>query len=100
MSMPQKFVQGTLLVFAGIFASAVEAQVLIEEITVTAQKKSQNLQKVGVSVTAFTAEQIERIAKTEPTLRDMLQQFRHLFERVRTGESGSVVAAIGHALVL
>jgi hypothetical protein len=30
----------------------------------------------------FTAEQIERIAKTEPTLRDMLQQFRQLYDRV------------------
>jgi len=28
----------------------------------------------------FTLEQIERIARTEPTLRDMLQQFRHLFD--------------------
>jgi hypothetical protein len=36
----------------------------------------------------FTAEQIERIARTEPTLRDMLQQFRHLFDSVvyRTGD--------------
>lgn len=28
----------------------------------------------------FTDEQIARVAKTEPTLRDMLQQFRHLFD--------------------
>src|SRR5262249_57568629 len=30
----------------------------------------------------FTPEQIERIAKTEPTLRDMLQQFRHFYDTV------------------
>ena len=30
----------------------------------------------------FTDEQVERIARTEPTLRDMLQQFRHLFDHV------------------
>lgn len=36
----------------------------------------------------FTPEQIDRIAQTEPTLRDMLQQFRQLFDAVvyRTGE--------------
>jgi hypothetical protein len=28
----------------------------------------------------FTLEQVERIARTESTLRDMLQQFRHLFD--------------------
>jgi hypothetical protein len=30
----------------------------------------------------FTPEQIERVARTEPTLRDMLQQFRHQFDHV------------------
>ncbi len=30
----------------------------------------------------FTAEQVERIARTEPTLRDMLQQYRHLFDNL------------------
>jgi hypothetical protein len=40
------------------------------------------------SLYPFTAEQVERIARTEPTLRDMLQQFRHLFDSLvfRTGE--------------
>ncbi len=37
----------------------------------------------------FTEEQVERIAKTEPTLRDMLQQFRHLFDHVVYGETTS-----------
>jgi hypothetical protein len=30
----------------------------------------------------FTDEQIDRVARSEPTLRDMLQQFRHLFDHV------------------
>ncbi len=33
----------------------------------------------------FADEQITRIARTEPTLRDMLQQFRHLFDHVVYG---------------
>jgi hypothetical protein len=39
----------------------------------------------------FTVEQVERIARTEPTLRDMLQQFRHLFDSLvfRNAEASS-----------
>lgn len=33
----------------------------------------------------FTEEQVERIARTEPTLRDMLQQYRALFDHVVFG---------------
>src|SRR5207247_2219834 len=39
----------------------------------------------------FTDEQITRIARTEPTLRDMLQQFRHLFDHVVYGADSPVV---------
>jgi hypothetical protein len=35
----------------------------------------------------FTEEQIALVARTEPTLRDMLQQFRHLFDRIVYGAS-------------
>ena len=37
----------------------------------------------------FTDEQVQRIARTEPTLRDMLQQFRHLFDHLVYGEAAS-----------
>ncbi len=37
------------------------------------------------SIFPFAPEQIERVARTEPTLRDMLQQFRHLFDHVVFG---------------
>ena len=36
-------------------------------------------------ITPFTDEQVTRVAATEPTLRDMLQQFRHLFDHVVYG---------------
>jgi hypothetical protein len=39
------------------------------------------------SIFPFQDEQIARIAKTEPTLRDMLQQFRHLFDHLVYGSS-------------
>lgn len=35
----------------------------------------------------FVQEQVDRIARTEPTLRDMLQQFRHLFDHLVYGDS-------------
>src|SRR6516162_2889706 len=34
----------------------------------------------------FTQEQVQQIARTEPTLRDMLQQFRQLFDHLVFGE--------------
>src|SRR5262249_39513720 len=33
----------------------------------------------------FPEDQVERIARTEPTLRDMLQQFRHLYDHTIYG---------------
>jgi hypothetical protein len=38
----------------------------------------------------FTDEQVTRIARTEPTLRDMLQQFRHLFDHIIYGPDDSL----------
>lgn len=37
----------------------------------------------------YTAEQVERIARTEPTLRDMIQQFRSLFDLTVFGSETS-----------
>src|SRR5262249_591683 len=39
----------------------------------------------------FTEEQIQRVARTEPTLRDMLQQFRHLFDNMVFGTSSNPI---------
>ena len=41
----------------------------------------------------FTAEQVDMIAKTEPTLRDMLQQFRHLFDKLVYGTEHELTAS-------
>jgi hypothetical protein len=47
----------------------------------------QGIHEAGLSpLHPFTREQIEQIARTEPTLRDMLQQFRHLFDHIVYGE--------------
>jgi hypothetical protein len=35
----------------------------------------------------FTEEQVEQVARTEPTLRDMLQQFGHLFDTIVSREA-------------
>ncbi len=45
------------------------------------------------SIYPFTEEQVDRIARTEPTLRDMLQQFRHLFDHLVYGEPDVPAAA-------
>src|SRR5439155_7544251 len=39
------------------------------------------------SIFPFTDDELLRIARTEPTLRDMLQQFRHLFDHLVYGQS-------------
>jgi iron complex outermembrane receptor protein len=88
MTPSRKIVQGALIVFVGIFASSVAAQVLIEEITVTAQKKSQNLQKVGVSVTAFTAEQIDALGWDNSL--DVAAQTPGLITTSNTGDSSNI----------
>jgi hypothetical protein len=44
----------------------------------------------------FTGEQIERVARTEPTLRDMLQQFRHLFDHLVFGPSAEDMEPRSH----
>jgi hypothetical protein len=45
------------------------------------------------SIFPFTDEQVARVARTEPTLRDMLMQFRHLFDHVVFGEAALASAS-------
>ncbi len=54
-----------------LLASTVQAQVL-EEVTVTAQKREQNLQDVGISVTAFSGNQLDALGMTSSV--DITQQ--------------------------
>src|SRR6185437_1157101 len=46
-------------------------------------------------IAPFVDEQVTRIAGTEPTLRDMLQQFRHLFDHVIYGPEEPIGRAGG-----
>lgn len=47
-------------------SDAVQKQSLFEEVTVTAQRREENIQSVPVSVTAFSAENLEQLSVTDP----------------------------------
>ena len=49
------------LVVMAIAPNVRAAEALMEEITITAQKRAQPLQDVGIAVTAFTGEQIQQL---------------------------------------
>jgi hypothetical protein len=49
------------------------------------------------SIFPFTEEQVLRVARTEPTLRDMLQQYRHLFDHVVYGPEHAERETYPHA---
>lgn len=59
----------------------------LEEIVVTAQKREQNLQDVGVSVTAFTAAQVDKFGFTNST--DIISQTPNLSLGTPTGEGNN-----------
>ncbi len=59
----------------------------LEEVIVTAQKREQNLQDVGVSVTAFTGAQIEKFGFTNST--DIIAQTPNLSFGTPTGEGNN-----------
>ena len=66
-----RFIAG-LLLCAGAVALPARAQVVLEEVVVTAQKREQNLQDVGISVTAFSGNQIRELGYTNTI--DIAQQ--------------------------
>jgi iron complex outermembrane receptor protein len=59
----------------------------LEEVIVTAQKREQNLQDVGVSVTAFSADHIEKFGFTNST--DVIAQTPNLSFGTPTGEGNN-----------
>jgi len=65
-----------------------QAQVFEDEIVVTAQKKQENLQDVGVSVTAFSAEQIEALGWNNSL--DVSSQTPGLITTSNTGDSANI----------
>ena len=71
----------------GVFFGTVQAQVL-EEIIVTAQKKEQELQNVGVSVSAFTGEQMEALGWDNSL--DVAAQTPGLITTSNTGDPANI----------
>jgi len=49
------------IMMLAISSSTLMAQAVIEEITVTARNRAENLQDVPISITAFTAEQLDKL---------------------------------------
>ena len=56
----------------GLIVSGIVNAAVLEEVIVTAQKREQNLQDVGISVTAFTGEQLNNLGANNTT--DITQQ--------------------------
>lgn len=61
---------------------------VLEEIIVTAQKREQSLQDVGIAVTAFTGEQIEQLGFTNTT--DIVAMTPGLHYTVPNAESSQI----------
>ena len=66
----QANVRVMLAAIAAFLASSLSAQVL-EEVVVTAQKREQNLQDVGIAITAFSGDQLSQLGLGDPEELDM-----------------------------
>jgi len=82
----------------GALPFSVCASGLLEEIVVTAQKREQNIQDVGIAITAFTGDQVEKLGWH--TAEDMGAQTPGLITTSFNGDSASsffVVRGVGQA---
>lgn len=61
----KKLIVSAVIAFTGTFALQTAAQSILEEIVVTAQKREQGLQDVGIAVTAFSGAQLRAFNVTE-----------------------------------
>jgi iron complex outermembrane receptor protein len=69
----RNILRNTIAAVCGSFlSSAVFGQVLVEEMIITAQKREQNLQDVGISVSAFSGDQLRNLGMTKTV--DITQQ--------------------------
>jgi iron complex outermembrane receptor protein len=73
---------------ATVLAAPALAQVFEEEIIVTAQKKAQNMQDVGVSMSAFTGQQMETLGWDNSL--DAAKQTPGLIATSNTGDTGNI----------
>ena len=60
-----RFAASTLALLAACSALPVAAQGVLEEVVVSAQKREQNIQDVGISMSAFTGDQLKAIGVRE-----------------------------------
>ena len=65
MNTKKKLLCTAIMTLSGSLAMQSSAQSMLEEIVVTAQKREQNLQDVGIAVTAFSGEQLRAFNVTE-----------------------------------
>ncbi|MCC7412310.1 MAG: TonB-dependent receptor [Gammaproteobacteria bacterium] len=84
--------RGWLVVAAVIGAAAPVYAGVLEEVVVTAQRREQSLQDVGISVTAFSGEQLKALGMS--TSMDIAAQTPGLNIGVPTGEGNNPVIAL------
>ena len=66
MNRPRKTLSTVIFSFVGlILALPASAQVLLEEVMVTAQKREESLQDVGIAIVAFTGDQMRAFSVTQ-----------------------------------
>ena len=78
---------GRIVPVSTLFATALGHAAVLEEIVVTAQKREQNLQDVGVSVTAFSGDQVKALGFTNSL--DVIAQTPGLSFGTPTGEGNN-----------
>ena len=87
----------TVCVASPVHAQSEDTQ--LEEITVTARKRTESLQEVPITVTAFTADAIERAKSTEGAkIRAALastKNFKGISGTMTIGEDGNAFAILG-----
>jgi iron complex outermembrane receptor protein len=86
----QRFATPSLAAALGVLAAFTGgmAQAALEEVVVTAQRREQNLQEVGISVTAFSDEQVRNMGFANTV--DVAQMTPNLNYTVPQGESSQI----------
>lgn len=80
------------LPISSLLLSTLAQAAVLEEVIVTAQKREQNLQEIGVSVTAFSGDQIRKLGFTNSV--DIIAQTPNLSFGTPTGEGNNASLAI------
>lgn len=84
----QRTVAAVLLGCAAVVQAPAQEREGLQEIVVTAQKREQSVQDIGIAVTAFSAEQIRELGFTSST--DVVAMTPGLNYTVPNGESSQI----------